>query len=138
MSYNAEISRNNPTAFIFVIDQSGSMDEKMETGQSKAEFVADVLNKTLYQLVIRCTRADGVRNYFDVGVLAYEGSGVGSGYGGALSSSVIHPLSAIEANPLRVEERMKRVPDGTGGLVEQAVKFPVSFESGEHRWHTDV
>lgn len=42
----------------------------METEQTKAQFVADVLNKTLYQLVIRSTRADGVRNYFDIGVIA--------------------------------------------------------------------
>jgi hypothetical protein len=46
------------------------MDERMETEQTKAQFVADVLNKTLYQLVIRCTRPEGVRNYFDVGVIS--------------------------------------------------------------------
>ena len=45
MAYQAEISRDNPTCFLFVIDQSGSMDEKTETGTSKAQFVADVLNK---------------------------------------------------------------------------------------------
>jgi hypothetical protein len=99
----------------------------------KSEFVADVLNKTLYQLVIRCTRAEGdaghvVRNYFDVGVLAYGGNGVHSGFGGGLVSAAIHPLSAIESGPLRIEERTKRVPDGAGGLVDQAVKFPVWFD----------
>lgn len=40
----------------------------METEQTKAQFVADVLNKTPYQLFIRCTRADGVPNYFGIGV----------------------------------------------------------------------
>lgn len=52
MAYSAEISRDNPTCFLFVLDQSGSMDEQMETGRSKALFVADVLNKTLATLVI--------------------------------------------------------------------------------------
>ena len=42
MPYSAAISRTEPTAFMFLIDQSGSMDEKMETGGSKAQFVADV------------------------------------------------------------------------------------------------
>lgn len=125
--YTAEISRNNPSAFLFIIDQSGSMDERMETEQSKAQFVADVLNKTLYQLIIRCTRADGVRNYFDVGVIAY-GNTVRSGFSGALSGKILHPLSDIEANPLRIEERNKRVPDGAGGLVDQPTKFPVWFD----------
>ena len=30
MPYSAEISRDNRTAFLFVIDQSGSMDEQPE------------------------------------------------------------------------------------------------------------
>jgi hypothetical protein len=128
MPYVAQISRTEPTAFLFVIDQSGSMDEKMESGQSKADFVADVLNKTLYQLVIRCTRAEGVRNYFDVGVIAYGGNGIRTGFSGTLTSDFLHPLSAIEANPLRIEERNKRVPDGAGGLVDQKTKFPVWFD----------
>jgi hypothetical protein len=128
MAYTAEISRINPTAFLFVVDQSGSMDEKMETGQSKAEFVADVLNKTLYQLVTRCRRAEGVRNYFDVGVLAYGGNGLQSGFAGPLATGIIHPLADIERNPLRIDDRTRRVPDGAGGLVEQSVKFPVWFE----------
>ncbi|MEO0035698.1 vWA domain-containing protein [Phaeospirillum tilakii] len=128
MPYTADISRANPTCFLFVIDQSGSMDEILESGESKAEFVANVLNKTLYQLVIRSTRADGVRNYFDVGVIAYGGAGVGSGFRGALAGGIIHPLSEIEANVLRVDEKTKKVSDGAGGLVEVSVKFPVWFE----------
>jgi hypothetical protein len=82
MTYSAEISRDNPTAIVFLIDQSGSMDEKMVTGKSKADFVADVLNKTIYTLVTNCTKSDGVRNYFDIGVIGYGGLGVGPGLGG--------------------------------------------------------
>ena len=110
------------------------MDEKLESGQSKAEFVSDVLNKTLYQLVIRCTRAESdgpprARNYFHVGVIGYGGKGVYAGFGGALASDFIHPLAAIEQSPLRVETRPKRVPDGAGGLVDQSVNFPVWFDA---------
>jgi len=54
MPYSAEISRDNRTAILFVIDQSGSMDERPEGGRMKSEFVADVLNKTLYTLVTNC------------------------------------------------------------------------------------
>ncbi|MCY1295070.1 hypothetical protein D9M70_443920 [compost metagenome] len=100
----------------------------METEQTKAQFVADVLNKTLYQLVIRCTRSEGVRNYFEVGVIGYGGDTVKSGFAGALAGRILHPLSDVEANPLRIEERTKRVPDGAGGLVDQKTKFPVWFE----------
>ncbi len=128
MSYQAQISRDNPTCFLFVIDQSGSMDEKTESGRSKAQFVADVLNKTLYTLVTNCSKADGIRNYFDIGVLAYGASDVRTGFGGQLSGSVIHPMSAIGETPLRVEERARKMDDGAGGIVEQKTKFPIWFD----------
>lgn len=128
MPYSAEISRVNPSCFLFVIDQSGSMDETMDGGTSKAAFVSDVLNKTLYNLITRCTKADGCRPYFDVGVVAYGGRGVGSGFEGPLAHAILHPLPEIEKNPLRIEERVKKVPDGAGGLVEQSTKFPIWFD----------
>jgi hypothetical protein len=104
------------------------MDEKMSIGITKAQFVADVLNKTLYQLVIRCKKSEGVRHYFDIGVITYGGSGVQGGFGGALGGSFLRSVIEIEGNPLRVEDRVKRVPDGAGGLVEQSTKFPVWFD----------
>jgi len=128
MPYQAEISRDHPTCFLFVIDQSGSMDEITETGRSKADFVADVLNKTLYTLVISCSKADGVRNYFDVGVIAYGGSEVATGFGGALADGIVHPINAISEQTLRVEERQKKVDDGAGGIVELKTKFPIWFD----------
>jgi hypothetical protein len=128
MSYTAVIDRANPTAFLFLIDQSRSMNEKMDTGESKAKLVGDVLNKTLLQLIARCGSPDGVRDYFDIGVLAYNGIGVRSGFGGALGGSALHPISSLAAHPLRIEESKKSVPDGAGNLVNQSFKFPVWFE----------
>ena len=128
MPYQAEISRENPTCILFVIDQSGSMDEITETGRSKAAFVADVLNKTLYTLVTTCSKADGVRNYFDVGVIAYGGSEVVSGFGGALSEGIVHPIQAISEHTLRIEGRHKKVDDGAGGIIELKTKFPIWFD----------
>jgi hypothetical protein len=129
MTYSAEISRTSPTAFLFLVDQSGSMQDTMTNGKSKAQFVADVLNRTLATLITRCTKSEGTRNYFDVGVLGYAGASVENGLQGPLTSNVLHPISQIEAYPLRVEDRTKRVDDGAGGLVEQSIKFPVWFEA---------
>jgi hypothetical protein len=128
MPYGAEISRENPTCFLFVIDQSGSMDEITEAGRSKAAFVADVLNKTLYTLVTTCSKAEGVRNYFDVGVIAYGGSEAAGAFGGALAGSIVHPINAISEHTLRIEERQKKVNDGAGGIIELKTKFPVWFD----------
>ena len=128
MSYSAEISRTSPTAFLFLVDQSGSMQDVMENGKSKAQFVANVLNRTLATLITRCTKAEGTRNYFEVGVLGYSNSTADNGLSGPLASTILHPISQIEAHPLRVEDRTKRIDDGAGGLVSQTIKFPVWFE----------
>src|ERR1700730_9549092 len=129
MAYSAEISRDNPTCLLFVIDQSGSMDEKMATSKRKADFVADVLNKTIYTLITNCTKADGGRNYFDIGVIVYGGHGVGVGLGGALAANIIHPITALEKSPLRIEDRTRLDDDGGGGVLERSIKFPVWFDA---------
>jgi hypothetical protein len=129
MPYQGEISRSIPTAFLFLVDQSGSMADKMASGRTKSQFVADVLNRTLVNLITRCTKADGVRDYFEIGVLGYGGSGVQNGFTGALAASVLHPISRIESSALRVEDRTKKVDDGAGGIVDQNIKFPVWFDA---------
>jgi len=128
MSYDAQISRLNPTAFLFVVDQSGSMSDPMSIGRSKAEFVSDALNRTLMNLIGRCTKAGGVRDYFEVGVIGYGGRGVDNGFSGVLGARVLNPVSAIEQSPTRVEDRKRKMDDGAGGIVETSVKFPVWFE----------
>jgi len=128
MTYEAPISRSNPTAFLFVVDQSGSMSDKMASGKSKAEFVADALNRTLANLIVRCSKAEGVRNYFEIGIIGYGGSGVGNEFSGVLGANVLNPISAIEQNPVRVEDRKKKMDDGAGGILETSIKFPVWFE----------
>ena len=67
------------------------------------------MNRTLATLITRRTRAEGVRNYFDIGVIGY-GATVGNGFEGALAGSILQPVSAIEAAPLRIEERQKMFP----------------------------
>lgn len=129
MAYSSEISRSNPTAFLFLIDQSGSMQDKFGSSErSKAQQVADVLNRTLATLITRCTKSEGTRNYFDIGVIGYGDTSADNGFKGELAGSIFNPISSIEANPLRVEERQKKMDDGAGGIVEQSVKFPVWFE----------
>ncbi|KXU90164.1 hypothetical protein CI15_06355 [Paraburkholderia monticola] len=129
MPYQAAIQRSDPTALIFLVDQSGSMADRMAGSErTKAQFVSDVLNRTLMNLVTRCTKSDGVRDYFEIGVIGYGGSGAQNSFHGGLSSSLLHPISQIEANPLRVEDRRRKVDDGAGGFLEQSVKFPIWFE----------
>ena len=129
MAYQAPIQRSDPTAFLFLVDQSGSMGDRMATSEkTKAQFVADVLNRTFMDLVTRCTKSDGVRDYFHIGVVGYGAQGAQNSLQGALGGQVLNAISALEANPLRVETRKRKTDDGAGGIIEQAVKFPVWFE----------
>lgn len=129
MAYSAEISRNNPSCFLFVIDQSGSMsDNYVSVGKPKSEALADVINRMLQQLVIKCAKSEGVRDYYHVGVIGYGANGVGPAFGGSLSGKNLAPISEIANNPARIEERTKRVSDGAGGLVDTSVKFPIWFD----------
>lgn len=125
MAYTKEIKRTFPTCFMFVIDQSGSMDEQMDDGSIKSHFVADVLNQTLAETIVRCTKADGVRDYFNIGVIGYGGEHVSSAFAGPLSGGILHPISEIESSPLRIEEREMTVDTGDDVLDRQIVKFPV-------------
>jgi hypothetical protein len=130
MPYTAELSRANPTCFVFLIDQSSSMAEPFgaQPEKPKAEGVADGINRLLQNLVLKCAKGDGIRDYFHVGVIGY-GARVGWALGGPLAGKKLVPISVIANNPLKVEQRTRKVDDGAGGLVEQKFKFPVWFEA---------
>ena len=130
MTYSAEISRANPTCFLFLIDQSESMKEPIGGGEvpmQKAEAVADAVNRLLSELSIKCAKEDGVRDYFHVGVIGY-GASVGPIFDGALSGRDVVPLSEVAANPAKIEERTRPVGSRARGGSGQPVKFPTWFQ----------
>ena len=137
MPYDAEISRANPGCILLMIDRSGSMEdpffgaiEGAPAGQkqTKAQGVADAINRLLSTIVIRCTKEEGARDYFDVGVLGY-GESVGPAFSGPLAGRPLVKISEVADSPARVETRTRRIPDGAGGLVEEQVNFPVWFDA---------
>lgn len=130
MPYSAPISRNNPACLLFLIDQSKSMNQPFVggTGQSKAVVVADALNRLIQNVVLRSAKADGVRDYFRLGVIGY-GDGVQAGLGGCVPLNVLMPVSQVGDKPLRMETRTKLTPDGAGGVIEQKIKFPIWFDA---------
>lgn len=128
--YIAEISRTNPSCFLFLIDQSGSMQDDLAglKGKKKADELSTVINRLLQNLVIKCAKSEGVRDYYHVGVIGY-GSNVGSAFSGGLSGKELASISEIANMPARVEERIKKEEDGAGGIIERSIKFPVWFDA---------
>jgi hypothetical protein len=95
--------------------------------KTKAAGVSDAINKLLQELVIRCAKEEGVRDYFHVGVIGY-GATVGPAFSGSLAGKQLAAASEIANSPARIEERLKKVDDGAGGLVDQKVRFPIWFD----------
>ena len=121
MPYTAQISRDNPSCFLFLIDQSTSMEEELGMGgnvQAKAAGVADTLNRWLQELSIKCAKSEGVRDYYHVGAIGY-GKKVGPCFNGQHAGQEMVPISQIADNPARLEERTKG---------DQTVRFPVWFD----------
>ena len=119
MPYSAEVSRDKPSCFLFMVDQSSSMSEEFSAGdskQSKSQGVADTVNRWLQDLSIKCAKADGVRDYFHIGVIGY-GKKVGSGFIGSMQGRSMVPISEIADSPARIDER-----DG-------GTKIPVWFDA---------
>jgi uncharacterized protein YegL len=129
MPYTAEISRSAPSCFLFLVDQSGSMEDDWsgEAGKQKADGLATIVNRLLQNLVLKCAKSEGVRDYYHVGVIGY-GQTVGPAFTGPLAGREMVPVSEIADSPARIEERARKVDDGVGGLVDQTVKFPVWFD----------
>jgi hypothetical protein len=129
MPYTAEISRTNPTCLLFLIDHSSSMDGSFagQPGKKKADGVADAINRLLQNLVLKCAKSTGVRDYFHVGVIGY-GAEVKPVLVGTSPARPLLPISVVANAPLRVEKRTRPTDDGSGKLVERPYRFPVWFE----------
>lgn len=79
--YSARITRKTPSAFVFMLDLSGSMDEKIRfNGETatKASAVSSIINSTLMELILHCRREEGYRDYLDIAVIGYGGDQVRS------------------------------------------------------------
>ena len=128
MPYKAEISRNNPGCFLFVIDQSGSMVELLPNGKTKAKNVADTINRFFQNLIIKCAKSEGIRDYFYVGVIGYgQNDKVLSAFEGDLAGKELVPISEVAHHPLEIQEREQQIDDGRGNLLMQKIKLPIWF-----------
>ena len=102
-AYTAQITRNTPTAFIFLIDQSVSM-QKYTTlyGEEMpmAEAVARIVNHHLNELVLRCVKGSETRDYYDIAIIGY-GEKAYSGWKGELEGRDFVKPSELKEHPYK-------------------------------------
>ncbi len=119
------ITRRHRTLFVLMIDQSGSMADIVPfrgKSSSKAEAVAYICNSAIREMILRATREDGVRNYYDILVVGYSGSGV------------VNILGEVDGSPFIPVNRLKDfvidshglndvvdMPDGGGNQLRKGV-----------------
>lgn len=101
--YTAQITRNTPTAFIFMIDQSISMSRKLNyRGEyiTLADAVARIVNNQINELVLRCIKTTEVRHYYDIAVIGY-GDEASYGWKGKLAGRDFVSPEELKNNPFK-------------------------------------
>ena len=130
MSHTAEISRINPGCFLFLVDQSGSMAGALggQPGCYKHEQAADALNRTVSNIIQRCSQGEEVRDYFHVGIITYGTTGMGGSvvttpFVGVDPEAPFRLASEVE-QAAKISQRPVRESDGKGGLIEIVEEIP--------------
>jgi hypothetical protein len=76
------------------------------------------VNRLLANAVVQCSKGDNrIHDYFEVGVVGY-GADISLALHGADASRPILPISEIAHNPRRVDQVMRKMSDGAGGIIE--------------------
>lgn len=112
-------SSATPGYIIFLVDQSGSMEETYADGKTRAEFTSLVINRTINELVNTNMDGEKVKDRVFISMI---------GYGLSVEDVRSDYLSEFADNPLRIEKIKKKVSDGGGGLVEIEEQMPIFIE----------
>lgn len=115
--YTAQITRQTPTAFIFLVDHSVSMNRMTNWNGERitlSEAVARIVNNQINELVLRCIKADEIRHYFDIAVIGYNTEAY-SGWQGELEGNWFVSPKQLRENPfktitVREEKRTRKGP----------------------------
>jgi hypothetical protein len=130
MPYEAEISRSNPTCFLFLVDHSTSMQDPImgiPGNPKKSQFAADAINKVIQSLVVSASKDMEIRRYYQIGVIGY-GLEVKSLMTGFFEGVDLAWVDEIYEHPVRIEERIWNEEDENGNISEVKTKFPVWVE----------
>ncbi len=131
MPYTADISRNNPGCFLFLLDHSGSMQGALggQPGLLKQDGAADAINRVLDALSQRCSQGMDIRDYFHIGVITYTTNSSGNPQLSAAfpGTSPQQPFLLVSqvVEAADVEERQIKESDGAGGIIEITRRIPV-------------
>jgi len=134
--YTAQITRATPTAFIFLIDQSCSMEREVTVnGQtvSLADVVANIVNNQINELVLRCIKTNEVRHYYDIALIGY-GVDAYSGWSGNLEGRFFVSPKEIMDNPAKKVKVVEEVKTRRGIISREIEKTQWLLPRADGNW----
>jgi hypothetical protein len=124
--YKRQITRINPTALMILLDQSGSMSsggyEIHGKRMNKAEAAAFYVNTLLDELLAKCTKDGGMRDYIDVCLLGYgaDGKKAAPAWCGALAGRNWVTINELETQssqkPVKITKTIRGVTREIDGI----------------------
>lgn len=119
--YSQEITRKHRAAFVIVLDRSKSMQELIRFGKltmTKAEALAYIANSLITELIDRCRRTDGLRNYYDIAVIGYCNNQVER----LLDKRGFIAIDELERHGQQycVNAHEQQLPDGSWAMIEHS------------------
>lgn len=113
-----------PSVHAVLIDQSEHMALRMQSGRTKAEYVASQVNKSLLQLIIKCTRGNSVRDDFRVIAFGH----IGDTPVQVLPVPGLIPLSTLQASVRRLQPLNVTFEGSAACAHTRVVRDPVWIE----------
>lgn len=133
--YTAQITRSTPTAFIFLVDHSVSM-QKMTTlygeEMTMAEAAARIVNNQINELVLRCVKMGDTRHYYDIAVVGY-GREAYSGWQGELEGRGFVSPEELKNHPYTKIITRKETRTRRGVQIKEVEQ--VQWVSARHDGH---
>ena len=133
--YTAQITRNTPTAFIFLVDHSVSMQQKTTLygeEMTMAEAAARIVNNQINELVLRCVKMGDTRHYYDIAVVGY-GEGAYSGWQGELEGRKFVSPEELKNHPFTKIVTRKETRTRKGVQIKEVEQ--VQWVSARHDGH---
>lgn len=130
--YTQEISRQNKACFLFLLDQSFSMEEPLGNSRNrKCDELVAAINGWLENMAIRASGDEGIKDWMDVGVFGYRTDQqanpiIESALQGRLAGRALVSISEIGLCPVRIDNRVRYIPDEeTGEMIQVPCEMPV-------------
>src|SRR5687768_30278 len=117
MPYTQEISRERKACFVFLLDQSFSMEEPLgNSPKRKCDELVTAINAWLQNMTIRASGDAGIKDWMDISVLGYRTDQdanpiIESALQGALAGKELASIADIGNNPARIDQVMSLLPD---------------------------